>query len=140
MCQAGPVSEITTIVGAAILDSTNRLLGAERALPIDVAGLWEFPGGKVEPNESEHDALIRECQEELDVTIEVGDRLGEDILLPAGWGVLKVWFARITHGEPRPLDHASLRWLAADELDAVPWLPADLPLISELGRVLSHRS
>ncbi|HEV2087110.1 MAG TPA: (deoxy)nucleoside triphosphate pyrophosphohydrolase, partial [Cryptosporangiaceae bacterium] len=126
----------TTIVGAAILDGTGRVLAAERATPPDVAGRWEFPGGKVEPGESEHDALVRECEEELGVIVEVGARLGGDILLRGGRAVLKVWLARLTAGALRAHEHSELRWLAADELDDVTWLPADAPLVVELGRVL----
>ncbi len=120
------------IVGAAILDGKGRVLGAERAEPPAMAGMWEFPGGKVEPGESELDALVRECEEELDVGIEVLDRLGDDILLPTGTAILKVWTARLIRGEPTAVEHAELRWLSADELGDVPWLPADAPLVALL--------
>ncbi len=131
-------SPTVTIVGAAILDDTGRVLAAERAAPPDMAGRWEFPGGKVEPGESEHDALVRECQEELGVTVEVGARLGGDVALRDGRAVLKVWLARLTGGAPRAHEHSELRWLAAAELGDVPWLPADAPLVAELGRVLGQ--
>lgn len=127
---------MVTIVGAAIVDSAGRVLGAARAEPPAMAGMWEFPGGKVEPGEAELDALIRECEEELGVGIEVLERLGEDILLPSGAAVLKVWTARLVRGEPIALEHAELRWLSAAELDDVPWLPADAPLVEALRAVL----
>lgn len=125
-----------TVVGAALLDSAGRVLAAERAEPPHMAGMWEFPGGKVEDGETDLAALIRECAEELDVVVEPGDRLGRDIPLPGGTAVLRVWTGRITAGTPRALEHRSLRWLAAGELDDVPWLPADRPLVEELRRVL----
>jgi len=131
-------SERTTqliIVGAAIV-ANGRVLGCERAEPPESAGRWEFPGGKVEPGESELDALVRECREELDVEIEVGDRVGADVPLAHGRALLKVWLARLVTGEPQPLEHASLRWLSVDELDSVPWLPADAPIVAELARIL----
>lgn len=131
-------SERTTqliIVGAAIV-ADGRVLGCERAEPPESAGRWEFPGGKVEPGESELDALVRECREELDVEIEVGDRVGADVPLAHGWALLRVWLARLVTGEPQPLEHASLRWLSVDELDSVPWLPADAPIVAELARIL----
>ena len=90
-------SERTTqliIVGAAIV-ANGRVLGCERAEPPESAGRWEFPGGKVEPGESELDALVRECREELDVEIEVGDRVGTDVPLAHGRALLKVWLARL---------------------------------------------
>jgi 8-oxo-dGTP diphosphatase len=122
---------VVTIVGAAILDADGRVLGAERAEPPAMAGMWEFPGGKVEPGEDELDALRRECEEELAVTIEAIDRLGEDVVLASG-AVLKVWTARLVEGEPTALEHSELRWLSIAELDTVPWLPADAPLVDAL--------
>jgi 8-oxo-dGTP diphosphatase len=98
--------------------------------------MWEFPGGKVEPGESDVDALVRECGEELGVEIALGERLGPDVPLPGGGAVLRVWFARVVRGTPRALEHRSLRWLTPGELDGVPWLPADVPLVAELRRVL----
>jgi 8-oxo-dGTP diphosphatase len=122
---------MVTIVGAAILDDQSRVLGAERAEPPAMAGMWEFPGGKVEPGEAELDALRRECEEELGVGIEVISRLGGDVTLPTG-AVLKVWTARLIRGEPQALEHSELRWLPPEELHTVPWLPADAPLVEAL--------
>jgi 8-oxo-dGTP diphosphatase len=123
------------IVGAAIIVD-GRVLGCERAEPSDVAGKWEFPGGKVEPGEDEIDALVRECEEELGITITVGDRIGEDVPMAHGWAVLRVWLATLVSGDPKPLEHASLRWMGVDELDSVPWLPADAPIVAELAKIL----
>ena len=123
------------IVGAAIV-ADGRVLGCERAEPPEVAGKWEFPGGKVDPGENELDALVRECEEELGIKIAVGERIGVDVPMAHGWALLRVWLARIVSGEPEPLEHASLRWLAADELDSVPWLPADAPIVAALAKVL----
>jgi 8-oxo-dGTP diphosphatase len=130
-------TDTVTIVGAAIMDAEGRVLGAERAAPPAMAGMWEFPGGKVEPGESELDALLRECEEELGVGIEVIERLGGDIPLKSGTAVLKVWTARLVRGEPQALEHAELRWLAHSELDDVPWLPADAPLVDALRALLA---
>jgi 8-oxo-dGTP diphosphatase len=123
------------VVGAAIVVD-GRLLGCERAEPPEVAGRWEFPGGKVEPGETEEEALVRECAEELGVRVRVGERIGGDIPLAHGRAVLRVWFAELLDGEPYPLEHASLRWLGPDELNDVPWLPADAPIVAELAKVL----
>jgi 8-oxo-dGTP diphosphatase len=123
------------IVGAAIV-ADGRVLACERAEPSDVAGKWEFPGGKVEPGENELEALVRECEEELGIKIAVGERIGVDVPMAHGWALLRVWLATILSGEPQPLEHASLRWLAADELDSVPWLPADAPIVDALAKVL----
>jgi 8-oxo-dGTP diphosphatase len=130
------------VVGAAILDGDPpgcRVLATQRAEPPHLAGFWEFPGGKVEPGETEAAALVRECREELDLEIAVGARLGGDVDLtgPRGPWVLKVWTARVLSGELRLVDHSDARWLAFDELDEVPWIEADAPLVEALRALLT---
>ncbi len=128
---------IIRVVGAAILAGDPlRVLAAQRDGPPHLAGLWEFPGGKAEPGEDDRDALVRECREELRVDIEVGTRVGADVVIGDGAAVLRVWTARLIGGEPHAVEHRSLRWLAADELDDIPWIPADLPLVHALRAVL----
>jgi len=79
---------------------------------------------------------VRELREELGVEVVVGARLGGD--LPIGeTAVLRVYTARITRGEPALVDHDEHRWLTAAELDDVPWLPVDLPLVAELRSLLT---
>lgn len=129
--RSGPL----VVVGAAIVVD-GRVLGCERDNPPETAGRWEFPGGKVEPGETELEALVRECEEELGVVIAVGERLGDDVPMAHGWAVLRVWWATIVSGQPRPLEHRSLRWLSVNELDDVPWLPADAPLVALLAPML----
>ncbi|MEV7012501.1 (deoxy)nucleoside triphosphate pyrophosphohydrolase [Streptosporangium sp. NPDC051022] len=116
------------VVGAAIVDGNGRLLAAQRADPPELAGGWEFPGGKVDPGEDDRTALIRECQEELGVVVEAGEQVGGDWPLAGGY-VLRVWLAEIVAGEPVAREHLDLRWLTMDELYDVQWLPADLPIV-----------
>lgn len=118
------------VVGAALVEG-GRLLGAQRAEPPELAGRWELPGGKVDPGESDEHALVRECREELDVAVRVGARVGEEWPLSDGF-VMRVWFATVVAGSPRPLEHRALRWLGTDELFDVDWLPADLPIIEAI--------
>jgi 8-oxo-dGTP diphosphatase len=130
------VSRPRVIVGAAIIVS-GRVLACERLDPPEVAGKWEFPGGKVEQGETEIDALVRECDEELGVRVDVGQRVGGDVRLAHGRAVLKVYAARLVDtAEPRALEHGELRWLGADELDSVVWLPADAPIVAALRPML----
>ena len=129
------------VVGAAIVDDLARprcLLAARRSLPSDLAGGWELPGGKVEPGESPEEALHREILEELGVTIVLGCHVpgpAPDGSWPLGSDYrLHVRLAAIASGSPRMLeDHDELRWLTRSRLYAVPWLPADLPVIEALA-------
>ncbi len=121
----------TLVVGAAIIDDAGRLLAAQRSAPSSYAGLWEFPGGKVEPGEQPEAALARECREELGIDVSVGDVVGE---VQIAIGRLRVFRATIVNGEPHPHEHSALRWLAPHELDDVPWIAADRPLVEALAR------
>jgi 8-oxo-dGTP diphosphatase len=126
------------VVGAAILHPDGRrVLAAQRSEPRAFAGRWEFAGGKVEPGEDERTALRRECREELGIEIEPGKRLGDDLPAAGGRLVLRVWWARLVDGEPRPLEHAALRWLGRSELHSVDWIDADLPLVALLRDALA---
>jgi 8-oxo-dGTP diphosphatase len=128
------------VVGAAIVDdlaAPASLLSARRTEPPALAGGWELPGGKVDPGEEPLEALRREIREELGVEIEIGALVPGP--LAGAWPlgdrfVMQVWLARITTGEPLPLeDHDQLRLLARSELYAVSWLPADLPIIEAIA-------
>ncbi|WP_051703995.1 (deoxy)nucleoside triphosphate pyrophosphohydrolase [Glycomyces sp. NRRL B-16210] len=123
------------VVGAAIREG-REVLAAARAYPPELAGLWEFPGGKLEPGETEAEALRRECREELGVNIEVGSRVGGDLVTGGGRFLLRVYFARLVSGEPHAKEHAELRWLGPDELDSVPWLPGNRPAVETLRALL----
>ena len=125
------------IVAAAII-TEGRVLACERSAPPEVAGRWEFPGGKVEPGETDEQALARECVEELGVRVAVGARIGPDVSLAHGRAVLRVFAVRLLDGdEPRALEHTAMRWLSVDELDTVRWLPADKPIVAALPPLLT---
>jgi 8-oxo-dGTP diphosphatase len=141
------VTGLISVVGAAVLDSLadpGRLLVARRTAPPQFAGMWEFPGGKVEPGESAQQALHRELLEELGVTVRLGVEL--EAASASGWplndrAAMRVWFAELTDGEPRPLqDHDQLRWIDLGnrgEVLALPWIPADLPIVEALLAALA---
>ncbi|MEU8608907.1 (deoxy)nucleoside triphosphate pyrophosphohydrolase [Actinoplanes sp. NPDC048791] len=127
------------VIVAAVIVQDGRVLACERSAPPEVAGRWEFPGGKVEPGETDAQALARECAEELGVRVAVGARVGPDVPLAHGRAVLRVFTVTLLDGdEPRALEHTAMRWLAADELDSVPWLPADRPIVAELPVLLAE--
>ena len=126
------------VIVAAVIIADGRVLACERSAPPEVAGRWEFPGGKVEPGETEQQALARECVEELGVRVEVGPRVGPDVSLAHGRAVLRVFAVDLLDGDmPRALEHTSMRWLAVNELDSVHWLPADKPIVAELPALLA---
>jgi len=128
------------VIVAAVIVTDGRVLACERSAPPEVAGRWEFPGGKVEPGETDAQALARECAEELGVRVEVGERVGPDVPLARGRAVLRVFAVTLLGGDvPQALEHSSMRWLGADELDSVPWLPADRPIVEELPALLAER-
>ncbi|GAA4097686.1 (deoxy)nucleoside triphosphate pyrophosphohydrolase [Nonomuraea soli] len=119
---------MTVVVVAAAIISDGRVLAAQRAEPPELAGGWEFPGGKVDPGESDVEALVRECREELGVEIAVGEQVGGDWPLTRDY-VMRVYLSTLLSGVPVPKEHMALRWLAPQEYYAVPWLAADLPVM-----------
>ncbi|OMC49797.1 (deoxy)nucleoside triphosphate pyrophosphohydrolase [Mycobacterium sp. IS-1264] len=132
----------TQIVVAGAVIAGPTLLVAQRVRPPELAGRWELPGGKVAPGETERDALARELAEELGLDIgdfAVGDRLGDDIALD-GRTTLRAYRVRLLDGEPHPHDHRALRWVTAEELHDVDWVPADRAWLADLIRALRASS
>ncbi|WP_328494207.1 (deoxy)nucleoside triphosphate pyrophosphohydrolase [Streptomyces sp. NBC_00414] len=129
------MTERIVVVGAAVL-SGGRLLAARRSAPVELAGRWELPGGKVESGEGPEQALVRELREELGVEAEPVERVPGEFALRAPY-VLRVWTVRLLPGSPAPAalqDHDELRWLSADELWDVDWLDQDVPAVREVAR------
>lgn len=122
------------VVAGAIV-SNGLLLLAQRSRPPELAGLWELPGGKVEPGESPHDALERELREELGVETSVGEPLAGDVDLPGGH-VLRAYRVELVSGTPVPLDHSDLRWVDARGLGEADLVDADREWVPELGALL----
>ena len=121
---------MAAVVGAAIIRD-GRVLAARRTFPAEVAGRWEFPGGKVEPGETPEEALVREVAEELGCTIAVTGWLPGEVAI-GDRHVLTVAVAELVAGEPHPHEHDAVRWLGADELGTVDWLEPDRPFLEHL--------
>jgi 8-oxo-dGTP diphosphatase len=126
------------VVGAAILDGA-RCLVAQRGPAMSQSGLWEFPGGKVEAQESPRDALVREVREELGIRIEVGGWLGRGESIAGDREiVLDVYAARRVEGVPFAREHAQLRWIGSGDLDGLDWPEPDRPILPFLRRGLDR--
>lgn len=121
------------------LDRPTRVLATRRTGPPELAGGWEFPGGKVEPGEQPEAAARREVQEELGVRVRLGERVGEAAWPLSATASMDLWWAVALPGEPGPRalqDHDQVRWLSVEELFEVAWLPADLPIVEHLAGLL----
>ncbi len=122
----------TISVVAAIIVRDGRIFATQRGYGEFKDG-WEFPGGKVEPNETPGQALTREIREELDSEIRV-DRLFDTVEYDYETFHLSMrcYLCTLIKGKLELLEHEAARWLTQDELDSVNWLPADLTLIEKL--------
>jgi 8-oxo-dGTP diphosphatase len=121
------------IVTAAIISHAGRVLVSQRPATARHGGLWEFPGGKLEADETPAAALQRELREELDLPVTVGS-IFDVVHYRYEWGAVLLLAYRCTPGHlrVRNLQGAAHRWLHPTELDALPFLPADRPLIARL--------
>ena len=127
------------LVAAAAVVRDGRVLATRRTHPADVAGRWELPGGKVEPDESVADAVVREVREELGCSVVYLRALSGRAFIKPGYQ-LTTHLVRLASGEPMPREHDAVRWLAPEELDEVDWLPADRPFLPDIGALLSDGS
>ena len=126
------------VVGTAIVRG-GRLLAQQRGHPAAHAGRWELPGGRVEPGETESEAVIRECREELGVDVRPTGRLGTDVPLDNGM-LLRIHTAEIEDPsqQPRAVEHREVRWAAPSELGDLDWLETDRVLLHSLKRSLAE--
>lgn len=120
-------------VVAAVIIRDGRVLATERGYG-EWKDWWEFPGGKMEAGESREEALAREIGEELDMRIEVGRLLTTvETDYPAFRLTMHCFLCRMAGHGPTLLEHEAARWLAADELNSVKWLPADQEVVALLS-------
>ena len=126
---------MTEVVAALIWDE-NRFLACQRPAHKARGLLWEFVGGKVEPGETREQALIRECREELAVTVEVRDVFMEvDHVYPDLTVHLTLFNASIAEGVPQKIEHNDLRWITVEEIDQYEFCPADEEILRRLKEV-----
>ena len=126
----------TIEVVAAIICDGDKVFATQRGYG-EFEGMWEFPGGKIEPGESHHEALKREIREELDVDIHVGERLcSVEYDYPAFHLTMHCYLCSLARGCLTLREHKEARWLAHNELNSVQWLPADVSVVDSLQSAL----
>lgn len=122
-----------TEVVAALIWHGDRFLICQRPAHKQRGLLWEFVGGKVEQGESRREALVRECQEELDITLEVGDIFYEvDHVYPDIAIHLTLFNAAIAQGTPKLLEHNDIRWITVGEIGGYAFCPADTEILAQI--------
>ena len=125
---------MTDVVAALIWDN-NKFMICQRPAHMARGLLWEFVGGKVEPGETKEQALIRECQEELAITIDVGDLFMEVVHEYSDITVkLSLFNSTIANGIPQLIEHNDIRWISIDEIPLFDFCPADEAILVELKR------
>lgn len=129
---------LVVVAACALVDPAGRVLMAERPEGKELAGLWEFPGGKIEDGERPEDALVRELREELGVEVRPDD------LVPFAFAshgyerfhlLMPLYLCRAWKGEVTPMEGQRVTWSAVADLSALPMPPADAPLVAALQRV-----
>ena len=133
----------TIEVVAAVIKKDDLFLGTQRGYG-DFKGMWEFPGGKIEPNESKEDALVREIKEEMNSDINVDEYLCTveydypefHLTMHTYLCSLKDENIELLHHNAEELEHDNVKWLDVNNLDTVEWLPADIEIVKKLKEKL----
>ncbi|MEO7124106.1 MAG: (deoxy)nucleoside triphosphate pyrophosphohydrolase [Lacisediminihabitans sp.] len=122
------------VVGAVIIKN-DLILCAQRGMKAALAGSWEFPGGKIEPNETPREALVREINEELRADITVGEQVAITTYeYPFGEVTLTTFYCELKSDDLTLTEHEAVKWLRAEELHGLEWAPADVPAVKAVVR------
>jgi 8-oxo-dGTP diphosphatase len=114
-------------VCCAVIERNGMLLAAKRPVGRQLPGKWEFPGGKIEPHETDAQCVVREVYEELGVRVEIVRKLTE-VPVPGSYICLVPFLCLLRMGEPQPFVHECLQWTAPEGLPSLDWAPADIPI------------
>ncbi|WP_391559269.1 (deoxy)nucleoside triphosphate pyrophosphohydrolase [Robertmurraya sp.] len=123
------------VVGAVIIEN-EKILCAQRGPTKALPYKWEFPGGKIEKDESPQEALQREIKEEMHCKVEIGEQIDYTVY-EYDFGIvhLTTFYCKLMEGKPSLTEHASIKWLSPNELSSLDWAPADIPTIEKLSKV-----
>ncbi len=131
--------KLVLVAACALIDPDGRVLIAQRPAGKTLAGLWEFPGGKMEPGERPENTLIRELREELGIEVK------EPCLAPFSFAshsyadfhlLMPLYICRRWEGTPQPLEHPEIKWVRPKDMTQYPLTPADIPLVPMLRDLL----
>ncbi|KGR76164.1 (deoxy)nucleoside triphosphate pyrophosphohydrolase [Ureibacillus sinduriensis] len=123
------------VVGAIIENDQNEIFCAKRSPEMSLPNYWEFPGGKIEPNETPEQALTREILEELNCSIVVGDKVEDTTYEYETFIVrLETYKAKLVEGQPIATEHAETKWVKRDQLTQLDFAPADIPAVEKIAR------
>jgi 8-oxo-dGTP diphosphatase len=124
----------TVLVAAGVLEREGTILAARRKRGSHLEGHWEFPGGKLEPDESPEDCLVRELAEEIGVRVRPQEILEVVFHRYPEKSVLLLFYrCDLLEGEPQPIECDELRWVALADLPSLDWAPADVPFVQRLA-------
>jgi len=124
----------TVLVAAGVLEREGKILAAKRKSGSHLEGHWEFPGGKIEPDESPEDCLVRELAEEIGVLVVPRGIL--DVVFhryPEKSVLLLFYRCELLEGDPRPIECDEVRWVDLADLPSLDWAPADVPFVRKLA-------
>lgn len=123
------------VVGAIIENDQNEIFCAKRSPEMTLPNYWEFPGGKIEPDETPEQALTREIQEELNCTILVGDKVEDTTYEYETFIVrLETYKSKLVDGQPIATEHAETKWVKRCDLTQLDFAPADIPAVEKIAR------
>ena len=125
------------VVAAAIFQD-GKVLAAQRGYG-EFKGGWEFPGGKIEPGETQEQAIVREIQEEMAATIEGVEKLGTvEYDYPTFHLTMHCFWTTVKDGKLQLLEHEGAKWVDKETIHTVDWLPADVEIVEQVTRKLGH--
>jgi 8-oxo-dGTP diphosphatase len=137
------MAKLVFVVAAALIDTENRVLLAQRPSGKTLAGLWEFPGGKIDAGERPEAALVRELHEELAIDVDTQDLRPitfASYAYPDFHLMMPIWAVRKWQGDPSPQEGQDIVWVPPKDLANFPMPPADVPLIGQLQTFLAKGS